>query len=1031
MVTTTAAAAWAAWASEPNWHVQSGAGPALLARLFSLSACIEEKVDCPIFSACYASPVGSTIGELAEYRRRLRVAAAAVLVVRIATAATAVGLVSFVLVAWALGPMTPFVWLCIGWGVVFAMTTAAVSWSMLPLRNLRGHGALGLVAAQQPSLLSPLQSAYELEAEYAFSRELVVAQRVRVLRALDDSPARKFIPWRWLGQPALAATVLLAVVAWWSLDFDRVAAGRYALLHVETGEIDGPRTSHVVARTDAELHFPDYMRRANEQVVDADRLVVPRGTAVEYTITPIGDAARVVLELPGRHVQADRVGDQFVASFIADTDGPLAIHVESARAERRVDHRARSIQVQLDEPPQVSIVAPEDDLVVEARQPVVLQHSAADDHGVHELTLIIKLPNDQHIRRSILTPSDEPRPELSGETTLRLEEFSLAPADAVTVWLEAKDGNLVDGPGVGRSAVRTLTLASEITRRRDRIVELEQLLDALLATLAVRLEQPMPKGKNEALRRRNVSMVPYNGLMALLADVGDHPGPRTIPLLLDMRKRIERVHQRETSAYTGASPAQVRERFDGLIVAELEKDTLIVADLISEARLHDAAEIASEMRQLRSEIASLIGELRRGQTPELQRALMAALDRAERRLEALRQQLREAMRYVPGEFVNRQSQQANKSSDALQSLRDALEDGDLDAAEAALMKLDQTIEAMTQALAQSEDSLVEARFGPRERALMKATDTIRDLEVEQKRMADKTRRAGEKVVQRLTGEKTSLASDVRRELDRIAKEVSDLLGGINEEALGPYESSLRDRADERVGDFKKALEGGDLGEAFSMADRLARAAGELAKDLELSAMMFRGRGGQTADAAAQSRQAAARAQDLRDAAQGAVPDIAGALSEGERQQLRKDAQQQGEAQRATHQLARRLREEVGGVPVSEEAAEQLEAIEQPMQRAAQALHQGDPLGANKEQEAAADQLRRLRQRLESQRRSSGGGDGSDRGQEARANERVEIPAGRSKADELAWRRRVLDAMNGMPPEGYQQAVDDYYERLLR
>ena len=72
-----------------------------------------------------------------------------------------------------------------------------------------------------------------------------------------------------------------------------------------------------------------------------------------------------------------------------------------------------------------------------------------------------------------------------------------------------------------------------------------------------------------------------------------------------------------------------------MIVQELEKDTLIVADLISEARLNDAAEIAREMQQLRSEIASLIGELRRGQTPELQRALMAALDRAERRMQAL------------------------------------------------------------------------------------------------------------------------------------------------------------------------------------------------------------------------------------------------------------------------------------------------------------------------------------------------------------------------------------------------------------
>jgi hypothetical protein len=927
--------------------------------------------------------------------------------------------------------MTPLVWLCIGWGMVFGMTTAAVAWSIQPLLKLRGHGALGLVAAQQPSLLSPLQSAYELQAERVFSRELIVAQRVGLLRSLDASPVRKFIPWRWLVQPAFAITLLLAAVAWWSLDFDRAAAGRYAMLHTETGVVEGARTSHVVARTDAELLFPDYMERASEHAEDADRLIVPRGTAVEYAITPIGGAARVVVELPGRHVEAERVGNQFVASFVADTNGPLEIYVESARGERRVDHRARSIRVQLDEPPRVSIIAPEEDLVAEARQPILLQHNATDDYGVQELTLIIKLPNGEHLRRAILTPSEDSQRELYGERVLRLEEFSLAPADAVTLWLEAKDGNRVDGPGVGRSAVRTLTLASEITRRRDRIVELEKLLESLLATLAVRLEQPLPKGMQEARRRRARAMTPYNGAMSLLAHVGDHRGPRTIPLLLDMKKRLERKHKREAAAYGGGGQRGNRDRFDRLIVEELEKDILVVADLISEARLNDAAEIALEMQQLRREIASLIGELRRGQTPELQRALMAALDRAERRMEALRQQLREAMRYVPGEFVNRQAQQATKSTDALRSVREALANGDLDAAEAALAKLDQTIEAMTRALAQSEESLVEARFGPRERALMKATDTIRDLEVEQKRMADKARRVGEKAVDRVADGQESLASEIRGELEKIAEEVSELLGGVNEDALGPYESSLQGRAGERLSDFQKALESGDLGEALSMAKRVAQAANELAKDLELSAMMFRGRGGQTADAAAQARQAAARAQDLRDAAQGAVPDITGALTEGERQQLEKQAGEQAKAQQATHQLARRLREEVGGVPVSEEAAEQLESIERPMQRAARSLEEGDPLEANKQQEAAADQLRRLRQHLESQQRNSGGDGGKDRGKGTRAKERVDIPTGRSKADELAWRRRVLDAMNGTPPEGYQQAVDDYYERLLR
>ena len=247
-----------------------------------------------------------------------------------------------------------------------------------------------------------------------------------------------------------------------------------------------------------------------------------------------------------------------------------------------------------------------------------------------------------------------------------------------------------------------------------------------------------------------------------------------------------------------------------------------------------------------------------------------------------------------------------------------------------------------------------------------------------------------------------------------------------------YESGLRARAAERLEDFEKALQGGDVGEAVSMASRLARAANALAKDLELSAMMFRGRDGRTADAATQARQAAARAQDLEGAARGAVPDVGNALSPREREQLGKQAARQAGVRESIHRLARRLREEVGGVPVSEEAAEQLEAIERPMGRATHALEQADPIEAHKQQQAAADQLRRLRQTKESQRRGASGGGGSkDRGKGSRSQQRVEIPVGSSKADEQAWRRKVMDAMNGAPPEGFEGAVDDYYERLLR
>jgi hypothetical protein len=960
-------------------------------------------------------------------------AAVTVLTVRVVVAASAAGLASFVLVAWVLGPMAPVVWLCIGWAAVFGMVAAAVAWSLQPLRTLRGHGAFGLVATQDPSLLSPLQSAYELQTETVFSRELIVAQRIGLLRSLDRSPARKFIPWQWVVQPAFATAIFIGVIAWGWLGLDRASGGRYALLHVEGGGTDGVLVSHVVARTDAVLVFPDYMGRQSEHAEDADHLMVPRGTAVEYSITPIGDAARVIVELPGRHVQTDRVGDQFVASFVSDIEGPIEIYVESKAGERRVDYQSRSIEVEADQPPLVLLAKPTNDLVVEPREPVTLRHVASDDYGVQGITLIIKLPNGEHVRRPLFGPPEDAQQHVQGDTTIYLEEFSLSPADAITVWLEAKDGNRIDGPGVGRSEDRTLTLASEITRRRDRIIELEKILDALLMALAVRLEQPVVREPKDWERRyANVSTALARTL-ALLFDVRDHPGPRTVPLLLDMRKRLERFQRREAAAHRTktASGYPQRMRLDRSFVAALESDSILVSDLISQARLNDAAAIAHEMRELRREISSLISELRRGQTPELQRALMAALDRAERRMQALKQQLLAAMQYVPGEFVNQQNIQARESSDALKDLREALAEGDLDAAEEALARWDQAIDAMTQALSQTEDSLAETTFGPRERALMKALDSIRDLEVEQQRMADQSRRIGDHATRRAAGEVDRLGSDAQTSLEKKARELVEQIGALAEDALGPYEQNLRDRAQERLKDFEQALEGGDLAEALSMAEKAAQAAQGLAKDLELSAMMFRGQAGKTGEAAAEARQAAAEALDLRDATAGAIPDVRGALSNREREQLEKQAVRQEAARKAAHQLARRLREEVGGVPVSDQAAETLESIEQPMGRAKQSLDAEDPLEAHKQQEAAADQLRRLRQQLESQQRSKSGSGGDERGEGRRPNERVEIPKARSRADEQAWRRRVLDARKGDAPEGYQPAVQDYYERLLR
>lgn len=953
--------------------------------------------------------------------------------VRLLVGASACGLLGFAVSSWLLGPMTPVPWLSVGWALVFAAIIGSIAWSIRPWASLRDHGALALVGMREPSLLSPLLSAFELEHDQAYSTELVVAQRLKILGDLEAWPPKRLIPWRWLFSPSLLAVVLLSALSWMSLQSSRGAAGAYALLHTAHDSIDGLLKGRAVASTRAKLSFPAYMGRNPELFQDADHLLVPRGTTVHYSVTPVDEAARVVLELPGgRSVHAIDTEDGFEATFIADVEGPLRIQVEAVSGERRVDYRARSLMIQQDEPPTVRLLEPESDLVAEAREPVLFRYEAADDYGIQELTLLIKLPTGEQQSRPLLAGSQGPQNSINGETTLYLDEFSLAPADAVSVWIEAKDSNQIDGPGVGRTQARTLTLASDITRRRQRIVDLEQLLDTLVIALAERLENPPPKRLSQATERLELTLRAEQAVIEQLSDVGDHPGARTVPLLLDMRKRFERLTRREAQAHASKEPYSGRKRHDKKAVAELEKDTLLVADLISQARLNDAAEIALELEQLRREMTSLVAELRRGQTPELKRALTAALDRAERRMQALREQLMQSRRYVPGEFVNAQSLQATKSTDALQDLRQALQGGDLDAAESALSALSETVDAMARALSSSESTLVEARFGPRERALMEAMDAVRDLEVQQQRLSQQSHRLASQAARRAAKQMPPLKDKTREELDQRAEELVEDLRALPPRVLGPYDQDMRDRATTRLEDYRKAMRGGDLTEALSMIEAASDAAEQLARDLELSATMFRGRDGQTAAASERANGAAGEARELREVTQDLMPDMSEAMTEREQDQMLEQAEEQAATWQAAHELARRLREDVEGVPISNEAAESLESIEKPMARAEGALKRNAPFEASKEQQAAAEQLKRLRDRLQDQSGAGqGGSDQRQADQSSTPRERVEIPAASSRADELAWRRRVLDAMRGKAPEGYQQAVRDYYERLLR
>ena len=64
-----------------------------------------------------------------------------------------------------------------------------------------------------------------------------------------------------------------------------------------------------------------------------------------------------------------------------------------------------------------------------------------------------------------------------GETTLEVAELEARPGDILSVWIEARDGDVVRGPNRGRSDARRLTISSDTLRSTLKVTQLSEAVE--------------------------------------------------------------------------------------------------------------------------------------------------------------------------------------------------------------------------------------------------------------------------------------------------------------------------------------------------------------------------------------------------------------------------------------------------------------------------------------------------------------------------------------------------------------------------
>lgn len=916
----------------------------------------------------------------------------------------------------------------------------AIAW---PVTRLRNGGSSRLLAEYEPVLASRVRSALQLR-QGSGSPSLIAAHARAVHDAIAQVPIERVVPLSMLRHPSvlsgIAALLLSFVVLWGS---EGLRHGALALIHPAEVRSDGVRIGAVVASTSARLIFPSYLAQPPAELTDLRLLRAPRGTSVELLVRSRIGARQGEIELGGTHVRLSAApnGGLF-ARFVVRENAALRVRLLDD-GHWYEDERPRRVEALEDQRPQAELELPDASTTVEAQTSVPLRFKASDDHGLNSVDLVVRSPSGAEQRRRLWSTAraGHPQPAVQDDTGLVPAEFGGQPGESLSLWIEARDGDVVSGPNVGLSKTLHLEVATHAQKLSLRLPLLREVLDGALESLADRVESGVPEQNAPATQRvqeLHAAAATWTAdLQRLIAGVQSAPDARGLDVdqLQGVLERTRRELNREGNLRGGGSQLhRVLVDADARIVAEHERDVLLLADMLAQGLVDEARALAQELGELKSHIAELLRELKTKHSPEAQRALLAEIAKVQQRLRDLAQSLARLANRVPGEFINHEALPQDGTGQALDQLRASVEAGELDAAEKQLKELAQGIDELSQHIESGGARFREAHFGARDRAIASARRELDMLASEQGRLSERTH----EMVRRAAGRaRTRGGQGASAEMRQSGEELERELGGLQEGDSSAQQGPLLERARDRMRDVNDAMRTGDMASARRMSAQAGGSLEQAASSLEQDARMFPGRQGEASARAEAARTAAGKLRKLQRQIEQAMPPLGQFIDEPDRKQMQQDFDPQHRARRKAEQLQSEMDRGEDGTPLSPAGDRGMGAAAEAMRRAERALEHDDPQAASLAQQDAMEQLRQVQERL--QRKGEGnerGGESRPGGQEGgRQNMRSDAPVHIPRADEFSgpvqMRRRLLDAMREAPPTEFRGAVKRYYEELLR
>ena len=854
-----------------------------------------------------------------------------------------------------------------------------------------------------------------------------VATTLALVRPTDVWPWRpvwKDARWSVLGVLALLLVSILAPLG--PLDALRLITGSTAVqAAVVPVKPEGPRA--LLGDITLRYLYPTYTRLEPLEVPNTSGEVrAPLGTVVEVrarTAQPWASAslrvageAAVPAELKdGRNVSGTftvaregsyrfEFGDVYSAQFLVVPDPDLAptVAVQSA-AKIRVARDAR----------------------------ISLPFSAKDDYGITRVVLEVTR-GGKAVESPLRSPTDSPR-GLSDITDVSVADLGLAAGDSVTVRVGAWDNDEVSGSKAGWSSVFVIEVLGAKGSAAAQAELRKSLFDALLPALAdfVIDATPAHREGSGVYRWAELADSRYEAFDAVAAGAEDL-GQQTLEAHIIKNVSVPR---RDLMAFARGLPE------DGLAAKDLE--TLIALQGVHLRALEMAVwtldkvaqsaayreliqlvkAMAEEAKELRSELAGLNAGQSLARLDMLSR-LKAQVDGKVKQLE------QGGMR----SFLQSRGLELDA---AMSAARRDVSKGNDSAAKADMERIADLLDEMAGGV---EEAQKRGQDGGDELAaeIKALSKELEALGASQAELAARTESA-----RRKHGVSLEEGLEGWKEVDRLTAEVRQALQEPSVDAL----RALRGVGG-AVSDAQHDASGlGDSVSARDIETALGRAQATR-RSVERARVAVKSGGQMDAVAArslARAERAAAgaveRLQELAQAQSGSSPELQRDL-----QALSGEQGELAERAKGTAARAKRVAQSMPADASQMEAAAQEGADE--AERAGQSMQDGDAMGALGGQSAAQSAFERAQDALQqamqdmAEMKKAGQGGGNETGDpanpspgsegaEGQGMQEMSIPAPEEFETPEAYRKALLEGMQGAVPEAYRATNRRYYEELVR